>query len=489
MKTYIYKTICSSLLCLTMVSCKKEFLNIIPQGQQVAVNTKDYDLLLNNPDFGHFSYAGGWQGQVFMGDDVAAEASHFNSAQPITQGTFKWEDSPAPTESIDFTSRSFLENLYTLNKIINEVMSSAGGSEQQKKALRAEALANRAWTYFQLINFYGKPYTVATAATDPGFPMILTADITVKNFSRSTVQGVYDFIINDFNTAIADLPLSNSNGLRFNKAGAEGLLGKVYLYMGKNTEALALFNSAFTDNGVRSVPAHLYDYNQEFAPGGKFDPINYDGPSNSPGSNYLDFTESVVSRSFYNDSYSGNGYGNDPLVLDPEAQKLYKSTDLRLKFYAAEFPFQEPNPSGRLRKYGVKFSRFGLQLSELYLLRAEAKARLNDLPGAKADVEELRKKRMPLADVPMPPGSTASTANMVKYIFDERIREFAMEGYRWFDMRRESVDPIFTGKTYTHTLYNFEANTTTVFTLRPVRLTMKLPYLISSTNPDLPDNP
>jgi hypothetical protein len=489
MKSYIYKACVVSLFCLSLTSCKKEFLNVIPQGQQVAVATKDYDLLLNDQGLSHYSYAGGWQGPMIMGDDVAAESSHFNSAQPVTQAAFKWEDQITKFGDIDWSSRVWLEQIYILNKVINEVMNSIGGTEQQKKAILAEARANRAFIYFQLINFYGKPYVAATAGTDPGFPIILTADITVKDFNRSNVQAVYDFIISDFNAAIADLPLNNSNGLRFNKSAAEGLLGKVFLFMSKNTEALALFNSAFTDNAARPVPARLYDYNQEFAAGGKFDPINYDGPSNSPGMNYLDFTESVVSKSYYNSTYSGNGYGNDPFVLTPAAQALFKASDLRLKFYAAEFPYSEPNPSGRLRKYGVMYSRFGLQLSELYLLRAEVKARLNDLQGAKVDVEELRKNRMPLADAGVPSASTSSTADLVKYIFDERIREFAMEGYRWFDMRRESVDPIFNGKTYRHTIFNFEENTSTVLTLRPVRLTMKLPYTIASTNPNLPDNP
>ncbi len=48
------------------------------------------------------------------------------------------------------------------------------------------------------------------------------------------------------------------------------------------------------------------------------------------------------------------------------------------------------------------FSRFGLQLPELYLLNAEAKARTNDLTGRAADVETLRRNRMPVADAPVP---------------------------------------------------------------------------------------
>jgi hypothetical protein len=489
----IYIKIAFILLCTGTFSCKKEFLSLVPQGQQVAANTADYALLMNDPRLARYDYAGGWQGPAIMGDDMAAESSLFNQSQLVTQAAFRWDDQIFRIEDSDFTTTLWLSNLYQLNKVVNEVMQSKGGTEQQKKEILAEALACRAWVYFQLINFYGKPYATTTAAADPGFPIILTSDINVDLFTRGTVQGTYDFIIKDLKDAISSLPINSKNGIHFNKSAAEGLLGKVYLFMGKNAEALALFNAAFTDNAARTQPARLYDYNQEFNPNGKFMPINYDGPSNSPGVNNNDFTESIVSRSFYNNTYGGNGYGNDAFVLAPAAAALFKPTDLRLKFYAAEFPFTQPNPSGRLRKYAYKYTQFGLQISELYLLSVEAKARLNDLSGAKTDLEFLRAKRMS-ANVAIPDQVAASQSALVKYVFEERIREFAMEGYRWFDMRRESVDPIFSGKTYTHTLFNFNETTGqdavgATFTLRPQRLTLKLPLFITNPNPNLINNP
>lgn len=489
----IYKTITFSLLLLVLASCKKDFLSLVPQGQQIAVNTADYALLMNDAGLAQYTYAGGWQGPTIMGDDMAAESSLFNRSKLVTQAAFRWEDQIFRIEDSDFTTNIWLSNLYQINKVINEVMQSKGGTDQQKKEILAEAQASRAWIYFQLINFYGKPYLAATASSDPGFPIILTADINVVTFTRGTVQETYDFIIKDFTAAIAGLPINSKNGIHFNKSAAEGLLAKVYLFMGKNTEALSLFNAAFTDNLARTQPARLYNYNQEFSPNGKFMPINYDGPSNSPGVNYNDFTESLVSRSFYNYTYSGNGYENDPFVLAPAAATLFKSSDLRLNFYAPELPYTQPNPSGRLRKYAYKYTQFGLQISELYLLRAEVKARLNDLSGAKTDVETLRANRMP-ADVSIPANVASDQTALIKYIFEERIREFAMEGYRWFDMRRESVDPIFSGKTYTHTLFNFNESTGqdavgTVFTLRPQRLTLRLPLFITNPNPNLVNNP
>lgn len=485
---HIYIKIILAGCLISMSSCKKDFLYVIPQNQQVASTVDDYSKLLNDKRFFVYDFAGGWQGQVLMGDDVSAEGSYFTIAHAVSQKAFQWADNIFQSADTDWTMSLWLSNLYTLNKIINEVMDATGGTEQQKKVLRAEAYATRAWLYFQFVNFYGKPYSAATAATDPGFPIILAADITVNNFTRASVQETYNQVIEDFNRAIADLPVSATSAVHFNKAAAEGLLGKVYLFMGENTEALPLLNQAFTDNAAAATPARLYNYNTEFAAGGKFYPVTQDGPTNSPGINYIDVTESIVSKAFYNTSYNGNGYENNFIVLSPEASALYDAADMRLSFYAAQFPYYVPNPSGRLSKIGVQYSKFGLQLSELYLLRAECKARLNDLEGARTDAEVLRNARMPAASASVPAAAAGNQQAMIRFLFEEREREFAGEGYRWFDMRRESVDPVFSGKTYRHLVYNDDGTVTTI-TLPPVRLTMRLPYFITTANPGMPNNP
>jgi hypothetical protein len=96
---------------------------------------------------------------------------------------------------------------------------------------------------------------------------------------------------------------------------------------------------------------------------------------------------------------------------------------------------------------------------------------------------------MPVADAVVPSAIAGDQTALIKFIIDERIREFALEGYRWFDMRRLSVDPIFAGMTFTHTMYNADG-TTTVYTLRqPDRLVMKFPKNITDANPNMPDNP
>jgi hypothetical protein len=293
-------------------------------------------------------------------------------------------------------------------------------------------------------------------------------------------------MIQDYKDALESIAERPAIVTRMSRPAVEGLLGKLYLFMGQYNDALPLLKEAIahvTANGQTS----FYNYNQTFATGGSFLPIDANSGPTSPGQMVTDVKEAVVSRIFNVGQYTQ--YSNSGLVLTPQAAALYGPSDLRLKFYTTRNPDFTQNAGGRLRKYGVQYARFGLQLADLYLLSAECKARLNDLSGAEADLLTVRKNRMPEADAAIPTAVAADQHALIKFIIEERIREFALEGYRWFDMRRLSVDPLFAGISFTHTMYNADG-TTTVYTLQqPNRLTMMLPRNMTDANPDMKNNP
>jgi hypothetical protein len=341
---------------------------------------------------------------------------------------------------------------------------------------------------FLWVNSYGKPYQASSASSDPAFPLIKEASISATNFKRASVQEMYDMIIKDLTEAIPVLPVQSAAQTRFSKGAAEALLGKVYLFMGKYSDATSMIKTAFNDVAANPVPVRLYDYNAEFAPGGSFLPISsYTGP-NGPGNNYGDITESVLAKVYTGGAFDGNPFENDGLVLTPDAAALFGPSDIRLLLYTDMDPNNTPNSGGRLRPYGIKYVRFGIELSEMYLLSAECKARTNDLAGAVADVEMLRKNRMPAADASVPGAIAGDQTALIKFIIEERIREFAFTGFRWFDMRRLSVDPLFAGAVYTHTLYDPAGNT--VYTLKqPERLVLQIPQSYIDANPGMINNP
>ncbi|RYF87976.1 MAG: RagB/SusD family nutrient uptake outer membrane protein, partial [Chitinophagaceae bacterium] len=375
-----------------------------------------------------------------------------------------------------------LQNIYIFNKVINEVPSALNGTDAEKNSLIAEAKAMRAWTYFLLINYYGKPYNAATAASDAGFPIVTDAEVTETNFTRASVQEVYDFILSDLTTSIPSLPPRVTHRIKMSKAAAEGLLGKVYVFMGRFNDALPMLNASINDISGASIPVGLYDYNVTLATGGSFLPISIFGPTYPT---VVNNQENIFGKQVSNPyAFIGN-----ELVITPQTVALYGSNDLRLQFYSAT-PYGGPDyPNGLRRRTAPGAIQFGVVLPDIYLLRAECKVRSNDLSGAVTDLQTLRARRMPAGSAAVPAATASQQISLLRYVMDERIREFALQGFRWYDMRRLSVDPLFSGTVYTHTQYSATGGVSNTYTLTPERLVLRLPQKIIDQNPGMVNNP
>lgn len=480
---YITRIISLTILALMLNGCKKDFLDIIPRGYLIAQKTSDYDLMLNDAstlsELSTVPY-------VMMSDELAAADNFFFSDTRLTdQKAFKWDDDlylPTVARS-EFVVLN--QQLYIYNKIINEVMTSNEGGDLQKKAIRAEALGGRAYTYFMLANFYGKPYNSSTSATDLGTPLTKIADVTQTKFTRATVKEMYDQVISDLNEAIPDLPPIVSNRIRMSKAAGEALLGKVYVFMARFEDALPLLNAAINDLQNATTLVGLYDLNKELTAGGVFYPIDQSvGP---PRSNAYRDKEIVYLKRVTNQYY----FLLSAAILSPETVALFSKQDQRLLF-TTPYPLSSSKayPLGMVRAYGKGYSNLGINVADIYLLKAECSARLGDLGSASTALLAFRKTRMPATAAIIPQAITNDKILLTKFILDERIREFAMNGDRWFDMRRLSVDLDYKdtiGKT--HRVYNENGNVVETYTLRPERLTLRIPLYVMAANPEMPQNP
>lgn len=470
------------IMILAFGSCRREFLEVVPKGKLIAHKTADYDLFMNTIQTFISS-----ETLTYLGDEVAALEPYYSSVSPVIRRKIDWQDDFYDDGQVGEEMSGFMPVLYALNKVISEVMESKGGTEAQKLSLLSEARASRAWLYFYLINLYGKPYDAQTAMNDPGFPIMAKADVTVQQFTRNSVQEVYDFVVRDLVESISHLPEQLTYRARMSKPAAQAILGKVYVFMRKFQEADAEFREVFQmlDAGV-GLPVALYDYRVATEPGGPLQTQPMMGPMQPVPQLH---EEVLFVRQQLN--VSAGQFGNN-VVLRPEAAALYTSGDLRfLKFYATG-PMGAP-PAGDFRVVPRVYRRLGgdvnmgVYLPDVYLLHAEAQARIGQLDNAIASLEILRRHRMPVAEATVP--SEISQTDLIKFIIDERIREFAVQGYRWFDMRRLSVDPIFSGQIYNRVVYNADGSVKNQFTLRPERLTLRLPQRTIEENPGMPNNP
>src|ERR1700761_2625023 len=161
-----------------ILSCKKSFLDITPKGKLIASNTVDYDHLLNNALINNNSVSGvSADAAVPMGDDAIAADPNYSTAALRTQRLFQWANEIYEQNQVPPEVQAFMNQMYIFNKVINEVKQSQNGTQAQINALYGEAKAQRAYNNFMLVNYFGKPYNAATAATDPGFVLVTTADV------------------------------------------------------------------------------------------------------------------------------------------------------------------------------------------------------------------------------------------------------------------------------------------------------------------------
>lgn len=466
-----------------MASCSK-FLDVVPKGKDTPRTLDQYNGLLNSTNLfnyndvaqnadGSTTSKGGADMCVMMGDDMITDSLFLSQLDLSYLNGYTWKDNIYLPDADAVEWGTFYGQNYTYNVIVDNVMNVADDNLPKKKQLLAEARVGRALMHFMLLNYFAKPYNPATAATDPGVPLVTTANAVASGFKRNRVQEVYDFVVNELVSAIPDLPEITPMRLRMGKSAGYYILGQVYWTMGKYDLALTALEQCKTALTNSAVPVAFYDYNKvmdvwtsPFMPSyGAFNmPQAYDNQENI----YL------KQVSLLNFIFSNAG------MISPSAAAKFDPADQRLKFYYAADYFTGATPLPYLLRNSPFVVNMGPSLPGLYLMLAECKARTGDLSGATADLITLRSNRLPAGKT----GVSATTKeDLIRFVIDERLREYAGTGMRWFDMRRLSTDPLFKNVTYTHQLGS------ATFTLPTARLTLKIPPKILMLNPGMEDNP
>lgn len=445
------------LCCIVFAGCDK-YLDITPKGKRLLSTVADYDQWLNSPDL-VYGWGSAYCLAAFLGDNVDFP----NVTTPpvaITEVLYTWQ----PQLSTDLAAPpTFWGEHYGRINMYNTVLvgidDATGGTSAQKKALKAEALLGRAMEYFFLVNEYGKPYDSTTAAQDPGVPFVTSNDVTQTVPARSSVAEVHKRIIDDLNAAIPDLPNDNSaNRYRGSKAAAYSMLARIYLYARNYTDARKYAEMALAD--TRAVM------------------INLNGPL--PLSNILSVRQDAI--------YCRMIIANAPPSLE-FLRSFSMNTDLRLrKFYTSTDGYNFTT-RGATSYFPAAitpvftYENTATSVQEMKLIIAECAARVQELPVALQQLNDIRINRLPAASYT--PYNSADPEEVFQEVLKERNRELPFTGLRWFDMRR------FDKENRMGTVTRLNAQGAVVATLPPhsPRYTLQIPVQVLSYNPGMEQNP
>lgn len=321
----------------------------------------------------------------------------------------------------DGNINSLWNNNYAIIYVTNDIIAGIANSGPNavspgfKNQATAEAKFIRALCYFYLTNYFGD------------VPLLTTTDVgTNASAPRTPAEKVYSQIIEDLQFAEDNLAdtyaLTGNERTRATKWTAKALLARVYLYRQQWEEA-EKEASAVIANPLFSLPD---DLNQVFSPSSQEAILQFYNDLNGYTAYAADVLPNPVSQVpvFYLTPQLLNSFeAGDERKTAWTGSLTYNGTD-----YTYPYKYKSLSSGSNAEYYTV------LRLAEQYLIRAEARAHLNNLAAAKSDVDVIR-KRAGLEE------TTASLqTELLAAIAQENRIEFNNEwGHRWFDLKRTNT--------------------------------------------------
>lgn len=422
----------AGMLCASASSCD-EYIDITPRGSITVDSARQYYELIVNPMRSYMPTA-----FHYLSDNTWAKESNIIGNENLSFDAINFTFNEQADRTI-LADNNLYENMYSnilRSNLVIDNIDAAEGSDEIKRLAKAEARTFRAFDHFLAVNTYAKAYDPQTAAQDGGVCIVDHYDLE-STPQKATVAQVYDFIIKELQESVELLQEKPVNIYHPNKAFGYAMLAKVYLFHREWEKAreyaeksLAL-NAALVDyNEINAIRGNLLRYGEV-----------YGEDRNPEVLSYL---------------WIGSGWNLETVILynygmiSPELIALFGPNDLRYTM----FFFQRNQPvtyfdagSGAdlwiqtLTNQKFMYTTVGMRTAEVYLILAEAEARLGETDKALANVNLLRSKRLSGTDTAL--DAPDSQNEMIQIIIDERRKELLFGFNRFFDLKRFNLEPAF----------------------------------------------
>ncbi|MCU4176901.1 RagB/SusD family nutrient uptake outer membrane protein [Carboxylicivirga sp. N1Y90] len=282
--------------------------------------------------------------------------------------------------------------------------------------VRGEALFVRAWAHFELAYVYCKNYD---AADPKGLPYMKESVISLP--ARLSQGVVFQNILDDLSASLPLLSGIDRGSKYISENAIYALRARIALHMRNWDDAILYSSKVIDESGIRIATIEEI--------GSVWDDENADGVevifkmARSIGEGNL--------GDIFTDSSNGDIYfspGTDLMAqydTDDVRHSVYFGVDASGNDVVAKHNGRPDQPANLV---DVKVFR----VSEMYLLRCEAYAEKSMWDESMADINLLRENRITSPEEVL----YGTRDNALKAIREERRRELAYEGFRFFDLKR-----------------------------------------------------
>lgn len=304
----------------------------------------------------------------------------------------------------------------------------AAGAQSRLDQYKGEMLALRAYSHFELLKAYASSY----APDGLGVPYMKERKLGYP--ARETVKSNFDNINADLNAAKELIPSSFTDNTRITKTAISAIQARVALYEKKWGDAIT-----YASEAIAAEP---------LAPKSDFSKIWKDeSQSEVIWKLARVIGDSRLGAAFFRETGEIVLYAPSFKLIDQFGTVPQRADDVRFSSYIQYAPTRPAGKSQYLvDKYvggnsayrgltAVKLFRSG----EMYLIKAEAELENNNgaagITAAAKDLNDLRRARI----YNYIDQNFTDKQSLINAIYNERFKELAFEGHRFFDLKRRNL--------------------------------------------------
>jgi starch-binding outer membrane protein, SusD/RagB family len=441
----LYSLLFLSVLSLFSTSCKEDFLETNPtesisadaayattKNAQAAINGTYRALVLRYLDSqGHFGHPAMMIIMDVMGEDLVFS----NSSNNWHFGEQQWVSHRSETGTMArFPYQLYFRVIGNANIAIANI-DNAAGPKADRDRVKGEALALRAWSYFNLVQLYGKRYNAsAKPNAQLGVPLVLLP--TTEGLPRATVEDIYTQINKDLADAAALLNATRSFKSHINIDVVKGFQARVALtqqdwakaetFAADARKAYTLMSTAQYQDGFSDIANpewmwgfdHLEDQSEFFGAFHSYISCNFNSTN-------IRATPKLINRLIYDKIPATDVRANMWSKAPTTTNSIVPPGGIRAPYMVQKFRL--PGVPSTSTMGDIPYMRS----AEMFLIEAEAKAR----QGKDADAAKVLFDLVSKRDAAYKQSTATGTALLDEILFNRRI-ELWGEGFRFTDLKR-----------------------------------------------------